>query len=107
MIRSDGRSISDARRVMQRRPGVTTVLPVLAWLTGLIFLWPPDVQSAVFEIYERQLVLDPPAGYCALQHQEPRDLAMITLVEELNRGQNVLLLAFAACDDLVAFREGR
>lgn len=50
------------------------------------------------------VVLPVPKGYCVLNKENPADKAVISSMEQLNAGSNTVLLMFADCKQLTAFR---
>ena len=54
----------------------------------------------------RDVVVAPPASYCALEKRRASDALLIQGLERGNAGRNALLLAFVDCESLVRWRRG-
>ena len=61
-----------------------------------------DTQIA--SVLGADVVLPVPKGYCALNKENPADKEVISSIEQVNAGRNTVLMVFADCKQLQAFR---
>jgi hypothetical protein len=75
------------------------LLPMLAAMAG--------ARAAGVELEGSRVELPLPPSQCALDAADKRDAAVIDFVKGTQTGRNAVLLVFAPCDQLQAYRAGR
>ncbi len=87
-------------------PGYKTmkIIPIL--LASLLVALPVPGISETVLIGKDRLFIGIPDGYCPLVKSNPSDRRLIRFLEEGNRNMNLVLITFADCKQLVAWRKG-
>lgn len=67
----------------------------------------PAAQAETLSIAGRAVVLEPPAGHCALSEAETADRPLITSLRRSNEGRNIVLMVFAECENLRLWRRNQ
>ena len=62
--------------------------------------------GAELSLNERSITFEPPAGYCILSDQEPKDLAAIESLRQIQKPDGNILWMFADCNELALLRTG-
>jgi len=60
--------------------------------------------ARIASVLGADVVLPVPKGYCALNKENPADKEVISSIEQVNAGRNTVLMTFADCKQLQAFR---
>ncbi|MGH7123773.1 MAG: hypothetical protein ACREFI_05330, partial [Stellaceae bacterium] len=55
----------------------------------------------------KTVVLEPPAGYCALDPARPQEAELIAFNEKMQQPRNHVIMQLADCDELAEFRAGK
>jgi hypothetical protein len=82
----------------------------LLWVTALVLLIEGVAQQSMAleaKVGELRINLAAPKGYCPLEEQNPADSQVIAAIQQSIQGRNEALAAFAECDRLRAWREGK
>jgi hypothetical protein len=85
---------------MKRLLWITTLIPFIA----IISQRSKAVEVTVGEV---QINLAAPKGYCPLDKQNPAESQVLDAMQQVNQGRTEELGAFAQCDRLKAWREGK
>jgi len=86
--------------IMKRLLWITTLIPLFATISQ---------QSKAVEVTvgEVQINLAAPKGYCPLDKQNSAERQVLDAMQQVNQGRTEELGAFAQCDRLKAWREGK
>lgn len=84
------------------------ILPTLTAAALVIGLALPGLavtqDTRTISVHGTNVVFPVPNGHCALTKQHSADRKAIALIEQVNRGRNTLLMMFAECKQLEAYR---
>ena len=81
------------------------LFPLAMLWTYLTLLAPAFGTEAIVD--GRRLKFDPPAGYCLLNEQEPRDRDTMQALRQIQKPDSTPLWMFADCGDLALLRAGK
>jgi hypothetical protein len=86
------------------RPSRRLILAALASAWAACAIAPAAAET--FTLVGRTVIVDPPAGYCALDRARPAEAARIEVYAKAQEPGNRLLMQLADCSELAEFRAG-
>lgn len=92
---------SERAHVLRRRVSI----PVLG-VCACALPWTAPALAETFTFAGRTVIVDPPAGYCALDQARPGEATMIAAIEKLQQPTNHLVMELIDCDQLAQIRAG-
>jgi len=83
-------------------------LPAITAIVLVVGLTPPSQavtpDTRTVSVHGTNVVFPVPDGHCALSKQHEADKRALALIEQVNKGRNTVLMMFADCKQLQAFR---
>lgn len=95
---------------MRLRREIGTVLSVVRlplWCLLVAGFCVSAARAETLTLGGRTVILDPPAGYCALDPARPDEAAVIAFNEKMQQPRNHVVMQLADCGELADFRAGK